>query len=458
MDQSDAQAAGLIQQRDSSVYLGVDSQTPNPAGGRKSVRLESKASYDQGLIVLDLAHMPGSTCGTWPAFWTVGPEWPSNGEIDIIEGVNSQQANSMALHTTPGCSINDLGNGPPPGAGQGYIGRPGGGMGRPPAGAPNAPPGGAGNRRMSGNIKTGNCDVNAPGQGTNVGCAIAVQDDSTYGDGFNNAGGGVYATEWTAEHISVYHFSRANIPAGLSSGAPDPSTWGTPLAVFNGCDFKRSVANQTIVFNVAFCGQWAGQQALWEADPVCSQKAATCQDYVANNADAFSNSFWEVNSLKVYQQQDGAAPAPIPVPQPSAPPGGPTVPRPSAPPGVPNAPRPSAPPGAPNAPQQPPRPGVPNAPRPSQSFPDAPSASTLSTIPVPNVPNAPQGPTSTIMVTTEMTIATTMGSVQTPLAPGPPSGACGDGVAGGCISRRPGRRPRPSGAIGRPSAAGYLGR
>lgn len=231
VDGQTARGAGLVQQRSNAVYLGVDSQTTNPPQGRMSVRLESKASYDQGLIILDLAHMPGSTCGTWPAFWTVGPQWPSNGEIDIIEGVNSQQANSMALHTNPGCSINNLGN------------------------LPGADDTGAGRRRFSGSIKTGNCDVNAPGQGSNVGCAIATQDDSTYGDGFNNAGGGVYATEWTGDAISVYHFSRGSIPADISSGQPDPSTWGTPLAVFSGCNFRQAVANQTIVFNTAFCGK-----------------------------------------------------------------------------------------------------------------------------------------------------------------------------------------------------------
>lgn len=31
--------------------------------------------------------------------WTLGPDWPNNGEIDIIEGVNSELVNSMALHT-----------------------------------------------------------------------------------------------------------------------------------------------------------------------------------------------------------------------------------------------------------------------------------------------------------------------------------------------------------------------
>jgi beta-glucanase (GH16 family) len=54
------------------------------------VRLTSKNSYTHGLVILDLAHMPGGVCGTWPAFWMVGPNWPNSGEIDIIEGVNSQ--------------------------------------------------------------------------------------------------------------------------------------------------------------------------------------------------------------------------------------------------------------------------------------------------------------------------------------------------------------------------------
>ena len=203
-----------------------------------------------------------------------------NGEIDIIEGVNSQKSNSMALHTAPGCSIDNLGNSTS--ATNGVA---------------------ADEQRFSGAVKTHNCDVHAPGQVTNVGCSITASDSTTYGDGFNNERGGVYATQWMAEIIRIFYFSRANIPPDLRSGNPNPSSWGTPLAVFRGCDFGQSIANQSIVFDITFCGDWAGQDAVWKADAICSVKAATCQDYVAENPTAFASSFWEINSLKVYQQQ-----------------------------------------------------------------------------------------------------------------------------------------------------------
>ena len=60
---------------------------PETARGRDSIRISSKASYDEALFVIDVAHMP-TGCATWPAWWTVsatGP-WPNGGEIDIIEG------------------------------------------------------------------------------------------------------------------------------------------------------------------------------------------------------------------------------------------------------------------------------------------------------------------------------------------------------------------------------------
>ena len=49
-------------------------------------------------------------CGTWPAYWFVGPSWPNNGEIDVIEGVDNQDHSylSMTLHTSNGCDFKNV--------------------------------------------------------------------------------------------------------------------------------------------------------------------------------------------------------------------------------------------------------------------------------------------------------------------------------------------------------------
>jgi hypothetical protein len=153
-------------------------------------------------------------CRTRPdrSSWLVGPDWPFNGEIDIIEGVNSQASNDMTLHTGPGCSMSNNGG-------------------------------------SSGTMTTPNCYVNAPGQSTNAGCQITTTNTQSYGAGFNAMGGGVYATEWTSEYIDIHFFPRGNIPSDISSGNPDPSTWGTALASFSGgnCGIDTFFKNQQIV-------------------------------------------------------------------------------------------------------------------------------------------------------------------------------------------------------------------
>lgn len=54
-----------------SVKLSVDSTNSydpdGSLGGRPSIRIESKQTVNQGLVIGDFAHMPGSVCGTWPA-------------------------------------------------------------------------------------------------------------------------------------------------------------------------------------------------------------------------------------------------------------------------------------------------------------------------------------------------------------------------------------------------------
>ncbi|KAE8351844.1 concanavalin A-like lectin/glucanase domain-containing protein [Aspergillus coremiiformis] len=258
VDRSTAENTGLIN-AGGSIYMGVD-HTNVASGGRQSVRISSNNAYNHGLFILDLAHMPGSICGVWPAFWLLGPNWPNGGEIDVIEGVNEQAINQVALHTSDNCTINNSG--------------------------------------FSGTLLTSNCYVNAPGQDNNAGCGIKDNSAQSYGNGFNNAGGGVYATEWTGEAISIWFFPRASIPGDIMSGNPNPSAWGIPSARFAGaCNIDSHFNNLQIVFDTTFCGDWAG--GIWGRGS-CASKGS-CNDWVANNPSAFADAYWRLNSLKVYQ-------------------------------------------------------------------------------------------------------------------------------------------------------------
>ncbi|KAL1656998.1 hypothetical protein SLS61_000037 [Didymella pomorum] len=250
---------------------GVDSTNETP-DGRPSMRLVSKKKYNSGLVVMDVAHMP-TGCGTWPAFWMVGPDWPTGGEIDILEGVNDQTHNGMTLHTAPGCKI------------------------------------GADTSIFAGEVTTIDCDVNAKNQSKNVGCSIEHPSTDSYGVGLNKIGGGVYATQWTDEAISVYYFPRGSVPDDVLGDAPNPDGWGIPAAKFTGaCNIESMFKEQQIVFNTAFCGDWAGN--AWDTTGSCGQKAPTCDEYVQNNPEAFKDAYWTINALKVYQDNGNGTPAP----------------------------------------------------------------------------------------------------------------------------------------------------
>ncbi|CAL5872913.1 uncharacterized protein PFLUO_LOCUS7182 [Penicillium psychrofluorescens] len=263
VDQGTAESDGLISANGGSVYIGVDN-TSVTTTGRNSVRISSTNTYTQGLFILDLAHMPDSTCGSWPAFWLLGSgTWPDNGEIDIIEGVNDQSTDSMTLHTTDNCTINDSG--------------------------------------FTGTLSTSDCYIDAAGQSNNAGCGISNSDTQSYGTGFNDIGGGVYAMEWTDLGINIWFFGRdTGIPSDITSGTPDPTGWGEPAAAFAGsCDFSEHFSDMSIIFDITFCGQWAGE--VWSTDAVCSALDSSCNDYVGNNPTAFEETYWSINGLQVYQ-------------------------------------------------------------------------------------------------------------------------------------------------------------
>ncbi|ORY66278.1 concanavalin A-like lectin/glucanase domain-containing protein [Pseudomassariella vexata] len=256
-DKVSANESSLAGYANDGIYLGVDHTTQNPTPGRGSVRLTSKKAYTKGLIVADIAHMPHSSkngCGVWPALWTFGPNWPSSGEIDILEGVNSQTSNIMTLHTSEGCSFSQ-----------------------------------------------GDC------QG-NQGCSSKTNDSTSYGAGMNKIGGGVYAIEWTSQAISIWWFPRTkSTPADIDAGTPSPASWGAPAAKFagSGCNIDDHFINHNIVFNIDFCGDWAGK--VFSTDSTCSSLASTCEDYVAKNPADFKEAYFLINSVKVFSKS-GSAP------------------------------------------------------------------------------------------------------------------------------------------------------
>lgn len=282
VDAATANRDGLAGFSQGGVYMGVDYSNTTTTG-RRSVRVTSKKAYTKGLFIADIAHMPAGaagsgSCGLWPAFWLFGPNWPNSGEIDVIEGVNSQTSNSITLHTSAGCSISNAGS------------------------------------LSSTKLLSANC------QG-NEGCTQATSASNNYGAGFNAAGGGVYAVEWTDSAIQVWFFPRGsalasqlasdgsssrsrstNQSTASSATAPNPSTFGTPLAAFVGgpnCSIGQHFANHNIVFDTTFCGDWAGR--VWANDQTCSALASRCEDYVGQNPAAFSQAYWLVNGLRVYQ-------------------------------------------------------------------------------------------------------------------------------------------------------------
>lgn len=108
---------------------------------------------------------------------TSGTEWPGDGEIDIIENVHSSSSNQVAWHTLPGapflmppvllltpllgCILTNPGN-------------------------------------FTGTAGAVTCDASI---NYNTGCGIVDQSIASFGETFNEKGGGVYAMKW--DNISI---------------------------------------------------------------------------------------------------------------------------------------------------------------------------------------------------------------------------------------------------------------
>jgi len=268
VSQAQAQSEGLISAAPGKVIIGVDTKKVASGRGRDSVRLSSKQTWNGGLFIMDLRNMP-TGCGTWPAWWLCGPNWPNQGEIDIIEGVNANTYVSTTLHTSNGCTMADT----------------------------TAPFTGQWGKGTNGQDAT-NCYVDAPNQSNNQGCGI-IGAVGSYGQPFNNGAGGVFATEWTSQHIQMFFFPRNNIPKDITANQPDPTGWGKPYAYFGLGSMCPSnhFSNMQMIIDDTFCGDWAG--AVFGSQ--CPGKGS-CNSYVQNNPSAFNAAYWWIDYIKVFQQ------------------------------------------------------------------------------------------------------------------------------------------------------------
>ncbi|KAF8125507.1 2 beta-glucan [Boletus edulis] len=295
LSQSAAQSAGLYSVSGNTVTLRADHTTVLSASGpgRNSFRIISNNQYSTHVAIFDIGHMPEG-CGTWPAVWFVqcftlrtyantvhelGANWPNEGEIDIVEGVNNKVPNQSTLHTSANCAM---------------------------------PP----SRLMTGTSVGNDCDVYTSG---NAGCGVQLADGNSFGPNFNNVGGGWYAIERSSTYISIWFWERgsSSIPSQVKypRGTVDTSTWGTPAAFFpnTNCDFSSHFGPMNIIINLTFCGDWAGAVyssdgcpstcvgELHEIDLCFEPKLIGRSDYVNNNPSAFANAYFEFNALNIYQ-------------------------------------------------------------------------------------------------------------------------------------------------------------
>ncbi|KAM6492062.1 glycoside hydrolase family 16 protein [Amanita muscaria] len=259
------------------AVIKVDTQQvvpngPNPT--RNSVRLVSNDMYSFGnLIIIDVHHLPYG-CSVWPAFWTSGPNWPNDGEIDIIEGVNLMTSNNYALHTTSGCTVSAGGN-------------------------------------MTGTLTNTNCLSTYT---NDQGCSILETNPNSFGGAFSNANGGVWATQIDVSGVYMWFWSRKDVPSSITSATSRSpinidGSWGTPSAAFPNttCNFPQCFQPQQLILSTNICGDWAGIPSIYGAPNANNQTCqpplaqAVCEDNVLGaGSPTYDNAYWEVSYIRTY--------------------------------------------------------------------------------------------------------------------------------------------------------------
>ncbi len=86
------------------------------------------------------------------------------------------------------------------------------------------------------------CSLNGGGCGSDA-------PSGTFGDSFNNNGGGIWATQVESTGIKVWYFFQGNEPADIHGPNPDPTGWGKPMMNYapNNCNVTSAFRKMKIV-------------------------------------------------------------------------------------------------------------------------------------------------------------------------------------------------------------------
>lgn len=278
VSQEDAQAQNLSFVDADNHFVMAVSTVKTALSGRNSVRVSSKESFSDGVYVLNVTHVP-TGCATWPAFWTVTDnlkQWPVGGEIDIMENANDQyKANLASIHTNSSCTI--------------------------PA-----------TTAELGTVATTNCSAFQP---ANPGCRIEMNGTSTptWGSALNRAGGGLIAMErsfgTTGKGVRVWYFPNSDpssIPSDLKNGSSTINTdaWTRPNAYFPISKCYNDFSPHNIIFDITLCGDFAGNTYNISG---CNLQYPACSYQVGYNGSSFNQSYWEVESLRLFTQGGSTA-------------------------------------------------------------------------------------------------------------------------------------------------------
>ncbi|PWN88425.1 hypothetical protein FA10DRAFT_219182, partial [Acaromyces ingoldii] len=237
VDQSTAKSQNLIgNDQSGAAFMRVSDKDLSGGGKRESVRFQSKTAYDTGLIIFDVVKMPVG-CSTWPALWTTkGSTWPTNGEIDVLEGVGytsgGTNQNLMTVHLNQDSPLD-----------QSKI------------------------KTSLGKVQSNALNCNQHGGG-NTGCAYrdSNKNGPSWGQDFNQAGGGIWAMQFgNGNGVKIWFWGRQSgkIPAELQNASKspqqlDPSKWPSPMADFQATAVDQMVEGQNIIMDITLGGDWAG--------------------------------------------------------------------------------------------------------------------------------------------------------------------------------------------------------